>query len=221
VVEFAPRRLDRLDDIVADRVRRLTAYQDGAYAERYRALVERARAKDETLGAGGRLARAVARSYYKLLANKDEFEVARLFSLPEFRRQIETQFEGDYRLHFHFGAWPFGQRDPSGSVRKREVGPWALRAMKMLQHLRRFRGTWLDPFRNTSERKLARELLKQYEDDVAYIVEHAMPVKEAVELANLPEKIRGYGYVRERHANAVTNERATLRQSVERTRAAA
>jgi indolepyruvate ferredoxin oxidoreductase len=141
--------------------------------------------------------------------------VARLFSSPEFKRQIESQFEGEYSLHFHFGAWPFGQPDGSGSVRKREVGPWALRAMNVLQHLRRFRGTWLDPFRNSPERKLAQELLGHYEDDVAHIVAHASSVDDAVALANLPDKIRGYGHVRERHANALSEERASLRRRVE------
>jgi len=213
VVEFAPRRLHRLEDIVADRVRRLTAYQDTAYADRYEALVEKARAKDEALGAGGGLARAVARSYYKLLANKDEFEVARLYSSPEFKRQLQAQFDGNYTLHFHLGAVPLAKRDATtGAPRKREVGPWALRAMNVIQHLRRVRGTWMDPFRNTPERKLARELLTQYEDDVEHILAHAQSAEAAAALAALPDKIRGYGYVRERHAAAVAAERAALRE---------
>jgi indolepyruvate ferredoxin oxidoreductase len=215
VIEFAPRKMHRLDDIVTDRVRRLTAYQDAAYADRYKALVERARAKDEALGAGGSLARAVARSYYKLLANKDEFEVARLYSSPEFKRQLEAQFDGKFRLHFHLGAWPIAKHGAdTGEPRKREVGPWALRVMNALQHFRRVRGTWMDPFRNTPERKLARELLAQYEDDVAHIVALAESAEDAAALAALPEKIRGYGHVRERHANAVAEERAALRERV-------
>jgi indolepyruvate ferredoxin oxidoreductase len=215
VVEFAPRKLHRLDEIVADRVRRLTEYQDARYAARFQALVERVRAKDDELGAGGSLARAVARSYYKLLANKDEFEVARLFSAPEFKRQIEAQFDGDYSLHFHLGAWPLARRDPTtGQLHKRELGPWVLKAMGVLQHLRRLRGTPLDPFRNTPERRLAAELLRQYEADVAHIVEHARAPSFATALASWPEKVRGYGSVRERHARAIADEREILRNKV-------
>lgn len=215
VVEFAPRKLHQLEEIVADRVRRLTAYQNAAYADRYKALVTRARAKDEALGAGGSLARAVARSYYKLLANKDEFEVARLYSSPEFKRQIDAQFDGEYKLHFHLGAWPLAKHDSGArEPRKREAGPWALKAMNILQHFRRVRGTWMDPFRNTPERKLARDLLAQYEDDVAHILAHAKSAEHATALAALPEKIRGYGHVRARHASAAAGERAALREQV-------
>ena len=215
LVEFAPRKLHRFDDIVADRVRRLTAYQDARYAARYQALVEKARAKDDELGGGGSLARAVARSYYKLLAHKDEYEVARLFSAPEFKRQLQAQFDGDYTLHFHLGAWPLARRDAqSGDVRKRELGPWVLKAMGVLQHLRRLRGTALDPFRSSPERKLAAQLLAQYEADIAHILDHAHVASAATALASWPDKVRGYGGVRERHAQAVTKERDVLRDRV-------
>jgi indolepyruvate ferredoxin oxidoreductase len=222
VVEFAPRKLHRLDEIVADRTRRLTAYQDARYAARFQALVEKARAKDDELGAGGSLARAVARSYYKLLANKDEYEVARLFSEPEFKRQLEAQFDGDYTLHFHIGAWPLSRRDPkSGEVRKRELGPWVLRAMGVLKHLRHLRGTAFDPFRSSPERKLAARLLAEYEADVAHLVDHARNASAATALASWPEKVRGYGGVRERHAQAVVEERESLRDQVLRGHASA
>jgi indolepyruvate ferredoxin oxidoreductase len=215
VVEFAPRRLHRLEDIVADRERRLTAYQDAGYAARYRALVEKARVKDDALGAGGSLARAVARSYYKLLANKDEYEVARLFGAPEFKRRIEAQFDGEYTLNFHIGAWPLSRRDArTGEVRKRQLGPWVLRAMGLLQHLRRLRGTALDPFRNSPERRRAAELLAQYEADVSHVVEHARFASAATALASWPDKVRGYGHVRVRHARAVAAERKALHDQV-------
>ncbi len=212
VGEFARPRLHRVEDIVADRMQRLAAYQDQAYARRYEALVTRVRARDRELGAQDKLARAVARSYYKLLAHKDEFEVARLYSAPEFKRDLQAQFGGEYRLHFHIGAWPFARR-VAGSAQpaKRELGAWVLTAMRGLQHLRRFRGTWLDPFRGTPERQLARRLLDQYESDVAHILTHAADPDAAIELAGLPEKIRGFGHVRERQAGAVEQERAALR----------
>jgi indolepyruvate ferredoxin oxidoreductase len=211
VIEFAPRKLDRLDDVVRDRMKRLADYQDDAYAQRYSRVVEKARAKDQALGAGDRLARAVAIYYYKLLAHKDEYEVARLFSTPEFRRQISAQFDGDYTLHFHFGAWPLVRTDGSGRPRKREVGPWALRAMGVLQRFRRVRGTWVDPFRNSPERKLANQLLANYEADIDLILERASAAPDAIALASLPEKIRGYGHVRERNAAAIDADRQALR----------
>jgi indolepyruvate ferredoxin oxidoreductase len=215
LVEFAPRKLHRLEDIVADRVRRLVAYQDSRYAARYQGLVEKVRLKDDALGAGGSLARAVARSYYKLLAHKDEYEVARLFSAPEFKRQLQAQFDGDYKIHFHVGAWPLASRDPeSGDIRKREFGPWILKAMGVLQHMRRLRGTPLDLFRSSPERKLAADLLGKYEADVEHIIDHAQVASAATALASWPDKVRGYGGVRERHAETVAKERDLLRNGV-------
>jgi indolepyruvate ferredoxin oxidoreductase len=215
VIEFAPRKLLHLDEIVADRARRLTAYQDVRYAARYRTLVDNVCVKDEELGAGGGLSRAVARSYYKLLAHKDEYEVARLYSAPEFKRELQAQFEGDYKVHFHLGAWPLARRDPlTGDLRKRELGPWVLKAMGVLQHLRCIRGTPLDPFRHSPERKLATELLAQYEADIAHLLDHARDAVAAIALASWPEKVRGYGGVRERHAKAVAKERNLLREGV-------
>ena len=218
VIQFAPRPLQRVEDIVEDRSRRLTDYQNSAYAQRYRDRVAKVQRKDAAIGANGRLARAAARYYYKLLAEKDEFEVARLYSAPEFRRSIEAQFEGDYKLHFHLGAWPFGRRDAEGHWHKREVGPWMLSAMGVLQRLRGLRNTWLDPFRRTPERKLALGLLARYEADLDLILGQAAPetADAAVELAALPERIRGYGHVRQAHADKVEGVRAELRERLAR-----
>ena len=217
VIAFTPRPLQRAADIVADRARRLAEYQNEALANRYRAMVEAVQGKDDEVAAQGRLGRAAARYYFKLLANKDEFEVARLYSAPEFRQQLDAQFEGDYKLHFHLGAWPFATRDAQGHMRKREVGPWILRAMGVLQRLRWTRGSWLDPFRNTPERRLASELLAQYEADLSLILANASgaSVEEAVALATLPEQIRGFGHVRDAHAKRLQGQRARLRQALE------
>jgi indolepyruvate ferredoxin oxidoreductase len=217
VIEFASRRLERIEDIVADRSRRLAEYQSEAYAQRYRTIVERAQAFDTKLEAQGKLAKSVARYYYKLLANKDEYEVARLFSAPAFRKKLNTEFEGDYKLHLHLGAWPFGRGDPAtGSLRKREIGPWIFTAMHVLQAMRGLRGTWLDPFRNNRERVFARRLLADYEEDLQAIFDHATPATadDAAALAALPEKIRGYGHVREIQATATSRERSTLRDKL-------
>ncbi|MDO8278013.1 MAG: indolepyruvate ferredoxin oxidoreductase family protein, partial [Burkholderiaceae bacterium] len=149
-----------------------------------------------------------------------EFEVARLFSTPEFRAQIESRFEGAYKLHFHLGAWPFSRRNArTGALRKRELGAWVWTAMGVLQRLRGLRGTWLDPFRNSPERRFARELLAQYENDIQCILTQATAssVESAIALAGLPEKIRGYGHVREAQALATHGQRAAYRESLSRT----
>ncbi|HJV85273.1 MAG TPA: indolepyruvate ferredoxin oxidoreductase family protein [Noviherbaspirillum sp.] len=200
VISIVPSRLNRLADIIADRVARLTAYQDAAYAERYRRVVTQVAEAERLFDTGERLARAVARNYFKLLAHKDEFEVARLHSSPEFRAELEQSFEGDYKLHFHLGAWPFAERDPvTGRPRKRELGPWVLPVFGVLARLRGLRGTILDPFRSSPERKLAQRLLAEYESDISQMLEglDARRIELAVEIAEWPEQIRGYGHVRE------------------------
>ena len=216
VVRFIQRRLERVEDIVADRRRRLVAYQGEALAKQYAAMVERTRQADEQIGAQGRLSKAVAHYYYKLLANKDEFEVARIYSSPAFRKEIEDQFEGDYQVRLNLGAWPFSKRDPAtGALEKREVGPWIFPALKVLQSFRGLRNTWLDPFRNNPERKLAREVLAAYEEDLAFLLAHAgrgLSASDAVALVSLPEKIRGYGHVRSEHAKQVSAARLALRK---------
>ena len=213
VIGFAPRRAATLDEIVAHRAEFLRQSRSAAYARRYSALVERVREREQGAGLGDALARAVARYYFKLLAAKDEWEVARLYAGPEFRQQLAQTFEGDYTLHFHVGAWPFGRVDPkTGKAVKREVGPWLMTAFRVMARLRFLRGSLLDPFRNSPERRLERRLLAQYETDVADWTErldarnHAI----AVRLASLPEKIRGFGHVKAEHAAIAGGERDEL-----------
>lgn len=215
VISFFPSRLKDVNDIVTDRRSRLISYQGNALANQYATVVERAKAVDQRLEAKGHFATAVARYYYKLLANKDEFEVARLYSSQAFQDEIKAQFEGDYKVTLNLGAWPFSKRDPAtGELKKREVGAWIFPAMKVLKSFRGLRGSWLDPFRNNPERKLARELLSAYEDDLKLIEEQAnrgIDAKDAIALASLPERIRGYGHVRSQHAKKVAGERQNLR----------
>ena len=159
------------------------------------------------------LARAVARNLFKLMAHKDEWEVARLYARPEFRQELERTFEGDYRLKFHVAGGPFGRRDPvSGKLVKREVGPWLMTAFRLMSPMRGLRGSVLDPFRYSGERRLARDLLAGYEADLERSLAglSADTHATAVKLASLPEKIRGYGHVREAHVEAVASERAAL-----------
>jgi indolepyruvate ferredoxin oxidoreductase len=213
VVRFDPKKPATLAELMAVRIGYLTDYQDAAYANRYAAMVERVKQAEAALGRGDALARAVAKYLFKLMAHKDEWEVARLYARPEFRKELEAAFEGDFKLKFHVAGGPFGRRDPvSGKLVKREVGPWLMTAFRLMAPLRGLRGGALDVFRNSSERLLARDLLATYEADLERVLaglsaaNHAVAVK----LASLPEKVRGYGHVREQHAEAMKLEREAL-----------
>ncbi len=191
-------RCSTLEEIVADRMQRLTAYQNAAYAERYRELVERVRKADTD--AEQRLSKAVARYYFKLLAYKDEYEVARLYSDATFRTQLEAQFEGDHRLQFHLApSWLSKPDAVTGQPRKRSFGPWMLKAFGVLARFKFLRGSVLDPFGHSAERRLERELIEEYEANVAYLLGelNAGNYRTAVALAEIPEQVRGYGHVKE------------------------
>jgi indolepyruvate ferredoxin oxidoreductase len=196
-----------LDAIVERRAAHLADYQDAAYAARYRALVEKVReAERERCGGLGGLAEAVARYYFKLLAYKDEYEVARLYSSEEFQRALEATFEGDYTLRFHLAPPLLSRVDPgTGRPRKREFGPWMLRAFRVLARLKVLRGTSLDVFGHGADRRLERRLVAEYEARIAEVLErldvatHAV----AVELASLPEQVRGFGPVKVEHLEKI------------------
>ncbi|MCP5151041.1 MAG: indolepyruvate ferredoxin oxidoreductase family protein [Ectothiorhodospiraceae bacterium] len=208
-----------LDDLVAHRASHLRAYQDDAYATRYRHLVERVRAAERERTPGGEsLARAVAESYAKLLAYKDEYEVARLHCEPAFRAALEAQFEGEYRLELHLAPPLLARVDPrTGEPRKRAFGQWIFPVLRGLARLKRLRGTVLDPFGWTAERRTERALIGEYEVVVEELIARLAPESHAlaVEIAGLPSEIRGFGPVKER---AVTRYREHLRERVERLR---
>ena len=207
-------RCTTLDQVIEDRVARLTAYQNSRYAERYRELVGRVRARDSD--PRQRLTEAVARYYFKLLAYKDEYEVARLYSDPAFSEALHAQFQGDFRLQFHLApSWLSRTDSATGEPRKRSFGPWMLKAFKVLATLRFVRGTWLDPFARSEERKLEQALIGDYERSVASLLEAltADNYQTAVAIAELPEQIRGYGHVKEK---AVERARVLERQLRER-----
>jgi indolepyruvate ferredoxin oxidoreductase len=190
-----------LDEIVARRVDELTGYQDAAYAHRYRELVERVKRREaDVMGAGPlKLAETVARYYFKLLAYKDEYEVARLYANPEFMRRVNANFEGDFKLKFHLAPPLMAKPNPStGEPKKIEFGSWMLPAFRMLAKLKGLRGSALDIFGYTEERKLERRLIADYEQDVAKLLSglNAGNHATAVEIASLPEHIRGYGHIK-------------------------
>ncbi len=208
-------RLSRdLDEAIARRVAELTAYQDAAYAERYRRFVERVRAAEAGCVPGrDELAWAVARGHFKLLAVKDEYEVARLFTSGEFEAKLRRQFEGDVRLTFHLAPPILGERDPeTGRLRKREFGPWVFRVFKLLARLKRLRGTPLDVFGYTAERRRERALAGEYEALVEELLAGLAPGNHglAVELASLPEHVRGFGHVKEANLRATKAREAEL-----------
>jgi indolepyruvate ferredoxin oxidoreductase len=202
-----------LDELIARRVEFLTAYQNAAYAHRYRALVERVRAAESKLGTGTALTEAVARYYFKLMAYKDEYEVARLYADPAFARKIEGMFEGGYRLRFHLAPPIFNRPDPrTGEARKSEFGAWMMPAFKLLAKLKGLRGTALDVFGHTEERKTERRLIDEYETTVAELLERLDRDnhKLAVEIASTPEHIRGFGHVKRRHLGEAKKKEAEL-----------
>jgi indolepyruvate ferredoxin oxidoreductase len=206
-----------LDEIVARRIDYLTRYQDAAYARRYKDLVVAVqRAESQRVKGAGGLAEAVARYYFKLLAYKDEYEVARLHADPAFLGRVNDAFEGDIKLRFHLAPPLFARPDPNtGEPRKLAYGPWMLPVFRGLARLKRLRGTWLDPFGYGPERRTERRLIADYEATITELLDgldrdsHAL----AVEIASLPEHIRGFGPVKQRHLAAARAREAALLQA--------
>jgi indolepyruvate ferredoxin oxidoreductase len=197
------RRSASLDEMIERRVADLTEYQDAAYAKRYHALVARVR-EVEAKRVRGRteLTEAVARYHFKLLAYKDEYEVARLYTSGAFLAQLRRQFEGQPKLRIHLAPPLVASRDPAtGRLRKRAYGAWMLTAMRYLARGKRLRGTPLDPFGYSAERRLERRLIAEYEAVIDEVLQRLSSANHdvAVELARLPEQIRGFGHVKERH----------------------
>jgi indolepyruvate ferredoxin oxidoreductase len=203
-----------LDEIIGRRVEFLTAYQDAGYAARYADLVARVRAAEASRLPGARaLTEAVARYHFKLLAIKDEYEVARLYAETDFAQRVAAQFEGDYKFTFHLAPPLVSRVDAAtGEAKKATYGPWMLKAFRVLAKLRRLRGTALDVFGRTAERKLERSLIGEYEALLGELVGQLAPHNHAlaVELAQIPEHIRGYGHVRQRHVEAARAKQAEL-----------
>jgi len=204
-----------LDEVIARRERLLTDYQDAAYAARYRALVERVRSTEQRVAPSSTaLTEAVARYYAKLLAYKDEYEVARLHTDPAFLAGLHAQFAGGGRLSVHLAPPLLSPRDKAtGLPRKREFGPWVWPLFRVLARLKGLRGTRWDIFGRTAERRAERQLIADYEATIAEILAkfdtRTLPV--AIDLARLPERIRGYGYVKDRHIAEARAEEARLR----------
>ncbi|MGI8895181.1 MAG: indolepyruvate ferredoxin oxidoreductase family protein, partial [Casimicrobiaceae bacterium] len=206
-----------LEEIIDRRVTFLTDYQDAAYAKRYSDLVAQVRAAEARVMPGiTELTEAAARYYFKLLAIKDEYEVARLYAESGFAQRVAAQFEGDYKLTFHLAPPVFNKPDQvTGVPRKTTYGPWMLKAFGLLAKMRRFRGSAFDIFGRTAERKMERALVGEYEAIINEIMAQLTPLNHAVavDLASVPEYIRGYGHVKAAHRKtAKTREAALLAQ---------
>jgi indolepyruvate ferredoxin oxidoreductase len=203
------------DEMVARRVEFLTAYQSAAYADRYRRRVAAARAAEAAQAPGkSGFAEAVARYLFKLMAYKDEYEVARLYAETSFMAQVKNEVAGDnLTLKFHLAPPLFAKKDPvTGVAKKMTFGPWMLPAFRVLAKLRFLRGTPFDIFGYSEERRTERKLIADYEALLEEIVGKLTPENHhiAVGLANIPEKIRGFGHVKARHLVAAKADEAAL-----------
>ena len=200
-----------LGAVVARRVDHLTDYQNAAYAGRYRKLVDQVK----TAGSdpSDRLALAVARNFFKLMAYKDEYEVARLYTNGAFLKELQAQFEGDYKLEFNLAPPLLAKRDPQTvQLKKRAYGSWIFKAFRVLARLKGLRGTPFDIFGYTDERRAERQLIDEYEAMIRSLLPSlsATNIDTAVALAELPDKIRGFGHIKEANIARVKAEKENL-----------
>jgi len=195
-----------LDALVEHRAAFLKSYQNAAYAQRYRDSVGTIRVAEAKLARGfSGLAEAVARNLFTLMAYKDEYEVARLYGDGAFLQKLQRQFEGDFTLEYHLAPPLLARRDPStGEPQKRAFGPWMRHVFRLLTWLRPLRGTALDVFGYTKERRMERRLIADYEALIGELAASLSPGNHAlaIELASLPAKMRGFGHIKARNVES-------------------
>jgi indolepyruvate ferredoxin oxidoreductase len=206
----------QLSKTLEEKIRRrhvfLVDYQDQAYADRYLMLVQKVADREEKIGMTG-LTEAVAQTYFRLLAIKDEYEVARLYTNGEFMHRLKQQFEGDYKLAFHLAPPLFARRDPrTGHLKKATYGQWMLKVFKYLAKLKFLRGTIFDIFSYSAERRLEQHLILDFETTLAKVMALLTPKNHAVacQIVTLPQSIRGFGHVKLRNLEAARKEEAKL-----------
>jgi indolepyruvate ferredoxin oxidoreductase len=218
VDDAGPKTVDRqfsttLDEIVEKRVAFLRGYQNAAYAKRYADKVGQMREAEEKAKRGSTvLSEAVARNLFKLMAIKDEYEVARLYTDGSFAAQLSSTFSSYDRLEFHLAPPLLNRRDENGRLRKSTFGPWMMKGFRLLAGLKGLRGTMFDIFGHTAERRMERRLLAQYEDDLAMVGTrlNAANIEAAAALLSVPSLIRGFGHVKAENAGRAEAERERL-----------
>jgi len=202
-----------LDEIIARRVAFLTAYQNTAYGKRYADRLALLRAAEARAVPGSTaVTEAAARNLFKLMAIKDEYEVARLYTDGSFAAELGKQFQSYEKLEFHLAPPIMGRRGNDGRPRKSSFGPWMMKGFRLLAVLKGLRGTAFDLFGYTAERRMERQLLAQYEGDLELVARSLAPDKAeaAVALVSVPALIRGYGHVRQASAEKAAGERRRL-----------
>jgi indolepyruvate ferredoxin oxidoreductase len=191
-----------LDETIALRAKFLSEYQNAAYATDYSTFVRKVRNVEaqQTPGETG-LSEAVARYLFKLMAIKDEYEVARLYTTGDFEKRIRETFDGNYTVKFNLAPPLFSKRDSNGHLVKKEYGPWVFTVFKLLAKLKGLRGGAFDIFGKTDERRMERQLIVDYRATIDELLTGLAPANHALaaEIARLPEHIRGYGHVKEAH----------------------
>ena len=205
---------EKLDKLIERRANFLTAYQNEAYAQRYRALVERVRAAATKVGLDDVLPRSVAQNLFKLMAYKDEYEVARLYSDPAFEEALRNTFEGEFSVRFNLAPPLLAKRDVSGRLIKSEFGSWMKIAFRVLSRMKRLRNTVFDPFGYTEERRAERRLVRDYETALEECLNWLSEdnARLVLSLASLPEKVRGFGHVKAANIAAFDADRKALLQ---------
>ena len=196
----------RVSDSSCERARTVTytrpTYQDAAYAAQYKSFVDKVRAAEaQSCGTGTALTESVARYLFKLMAYKDEYEVARLHTQAAFTAKIESMFEGDYKIVHHLAPPAIAKRDAHGQLVKQPFGPWIRTAFGLLARMKGLRGGALDFFGRTDERRMERALIEEYRACIDELLKSLNADNRALaaEIARIPEEIRGYGHVKERH----------------------
>ena len=203
-----------INDIISDRTSFLENYQNKQYSDSYLAFVNKTINRENSIEKGKEdLSIAVAKYLYKLMAYKDEYEVARLYTNGEFKEKLNNAFEGKLKLKFHVAPPLFSPKDPNtGKLKKITIGAWILPIFKIMSKFKFLRGTLLDPFGKTKERKMERFLIEQYKNDLNKILNelNSKNISLAVQIASIPEMIRGYGHVKEENIKKAERKRKEL-----------
>ena len=211
VIDFKKR--DSLEDVISKRVEFLTAYQNTAYAAKYFDFVEKIRSEESSLKTIGdsksmNLTEAVAKNLFKLMAYKDEYEVARLHSDGAFEKKVADMFEGDYKLNYHLAPPLIAKKNDKGELQKQQFGSWMLTSFKLLAKFKGLRGTTFDIFGKTAERRMERALVADYRKSMEAVMlkltaENAQTLlPTALDIARIPDGIKGFGHVKERNVAA-------------------